>query len=265
MSAQRPVIQQIRDRFDHFGDTIGDRSTTSSIKITPRPDGYAVTSYPNGTYGFEGFTLDVRVPQGMFNEAGPTRVELSREKDGLMRFSIQETAEEQGMMAIRGAIEPAVARESLMLPGDPGFELFDQLHAELAARRTVVADAIGTLGVILEPTSFTYHSQVQSAGRYDHQNRIATHERKATLEVSGMHAEAADHMHASIELDGSQTAPMPDDYRNVNWPPEYPMVFRAGTIGVGWATGSLYVRRELGDESLMAFAALHANFATLYR
>lgn len=268
MTVRRPVMQEIRDRFDHFGKTIGDRSQTSSIKIVRQPYGYAITSYPKGTYGFEGFTADVHAPEGIFGNAGPTRVEMSREKDGLLWLQAEESTEDFGRMTVRGRVAPQAARESLALPGDPGFELFDQLHAELAARRTVVADAIGTLGVTIEPATLAYHSQVSSIGRYNYEKRVATHERRTTLTVTGMHAEAADYMIADIELDGSQTAPLPgkgEPLTDTQWPPEYPMMFRSGVIGASWATGSLYVRRELGDESLTAFAGLHASFATLYR
>jgi hypothetical protein len=265
MTKSRPLVQEIRDRFDHFDETIGDRSRTSSIKVASDQHGYSVTSYPAGTYGYEGFTADVRAPQGVFGEHGPTRVEMSREKDGIMRFTFGDmTTDENGMTTANITLEPQAAREGLLLPGDAGFELFDQLHAELATRRAIVADALGTIGITVNPTVLKYTSQTTSAGHYDHENNIATHERGTLLEVGGMDASADDYVYVHVKLDGSLTAPMHKG-QPVGYPPEDPMVFRAGTAEADWKYSYRHEHPPVGDEALLAFAGLHASFTALYR
>lgn len=266
MTQRRPVIQEIRDRFDHFDETIGNRARTSSIKITSNRRGYAVTSYPEGTYGYEGFTVDVHAPQGVFGEQGPTRVEMAREADGVMRVTFGDvTTDEDGRTLANAKVEPRAAREGLILPGDPGFELFDQLHAELAARRTVVADTLGTLGINANPTGLKYTSQATSAGRYDHENKVATHERETLIEIDGINAAASDRVYTHIKLDGSLTAPMPRGHLSAEFPPEDPMVFRGGEAVADWELSYRHERLQVGDEALLAFAGLHASFAELYR
>jgi hypothetical protein len=268
MVRHKPIIQEIRDRFDHFGETIGNREVTSSIKIASNQHGYTVTSYPQGTYGYEGFTVDVHAPQGIFGKQGPTRIEMFREKDpGVMWVDFTEvTSTEEGRTNAWGTVAPHAARENLLLPGDPGFELLDQLHAELAARRTIVADALGMLGINAIPTTLKYTSQTTSGGRYDQKNLVATHERATLLEIGGRDTAINDRVYTHIKLDGSRTAPMPSNGSiRVNWLADDPMVFRAGEAVVDWELTFRRTHPPVGDEALLAFAGLHANFAKLYR
>lgn len=266
MSKPAPVLQAIRDRFDHFGETIGNRARTSSIKIESNQRGYAVTTYPEGTYGYEGFAADVHAPQGIFGERGPTRIEMSREEDGIRRITFGEvTIDEDGRTLANVKIEPRAAQEGLILPGDPGFELFDLLHAELAARRTIVADALGMLGINVTPTSLRYTSQTTSGGYYDHDNRVATHERGTLIGVGGVDGAAHDGVYIHVKLDGSLTAPMPNDGSRVNFPPEDPMVFRGGEATADWEMSYRHERPPVGYEALIAFAGLHASFSALYK
>lgn len=266
MSEQKPLIQEIHDRFDHFGTTIGNSACTSSIKIACNRQGYSVTAYPQNTYGYEGFTMEITAPEGIFGDAAPTKVEMSREKDEGMRINFDEViAEGRGSLTAFVKVEPHAAREGLVLPGDPGFELFDQLHSELAARRSVVREAIGTLGIDAAPLWLQYTSQNWSVGHYDHDNKLATHERATLIEVDARDDAIIDNVNIQIKLDGSRTVPMLGGHTSAVFPPEYPMVFCTGKGEANWESTYKVKHLEANDTALMSFAALHASFARLYR
>lgn len=247
MSETVPLLQEIHDQFDTF-DQYGytDHSMISNIAIAHSPDGYRVTTYPGGCgYRFDGLAIDLTVPNGMFGGGAPTRVETSRDYGPLMVINVGgQTHHENGAVEIRGTLTSPAAREGLALPGDPGFELFAELHNRMQGLRAPLRNAVVAAGVAIEPMSFDFKESAGSCS-YDHDAQIATHHRKATYLVQGRGPEV------QVKLDATVQTPLREKPGSI-------VVYNAGSL--------TYEHREapLSGDALLAFTGLHAAIRSLY-
>lgn len=254
MAETLPLLQQIHDQFDVYARyPYADHSMITKVDIQSGPNGYRLTTYPGGAgYGFDGLALDVEVPDGIFSQADPVRVEASRDhgKD-LMVLNVESSSEnEDGPMSITGTVGSFPAREGLVLPGDKGFDLFTDLHSRLRAFKEPLQDALKVAGINMVPTALGYN---ESTGfwSYDHERKIATHRRSSVYEVSSEHASAKVVLDGTVEFNG----PVKTDSKSMA---DQLMVYRSG------AAEALNQPTNISMEGLLAFSGLHSQLRKLY-
>jgi|ERR1700722_17554323 len=101
---------------------------------------YAVSTYPL-VYGYRDFTMHVKAPGGVMGGSPPTGVEFSRSSDVITLNNVNENVDGADVSVTATAL-PHVSPESLLLPGDPGFELVDQAHTALASLNEPVEQVV---------------------------------------------------------------------------------------------------------------------------
>ena len=274
MTETIPLVQAIRDRFELEDQRpiFSDPAITSGIAIDSTADSYKIVVYPRLEYGYEGFAFSAQVPEGIFGEAPPTRIETTFDNAGVMKFEaagkeVVSEPDENGVSFVSQEIRigPPQNREGLILPGDPGFELFEQLQAELAALKAPVADAMATLGVSIDPqTLYLYEPQKHGASySYDsNHNRQTTTLNRATR----VSASSENCMIYTVDLDASVRYPEEALKAGlIKKEEDPPMVYQSGTA-YSWRRGEGMVNLpKLGIESLAAFSGLYAVVRRLYR
>jgi hypothetical protein len=248
MSEAAPLLMQIHDQFDVFDRyPYTDHSMISNIKISTRPQGYRVTTYPGGTgYGFDGLAIDLDTSEGMFSGDTPVRVETGRDYGPLMVLRVENVDEtEDGALVTSGTIDIPVKREGLSLPGDPGFELFTELHDRIKTLKSPLREAIEVTGIKLDPTSFGFRESTGSTS-FDHEQKKVTHHRTTAYDV------AEDSMSVRIQLDATIRT-------NLGEEPSSVTAYRSGSLKQDGA------RFDLSMDALLTFSGLHSTVSKLYR
>jgi hypothetical protein len=281
MSETAPLLQIIRDRFEpeEQKPEFADPAITSGIAIDSTPDSYKITVYPRMEYGFEGFVINAQAPEGLFGEAAPTRVETGFDNAGVIRFAFtgEPTVSEPNSDGVSLVTQSAVVlpdpkREGLVLPGDEGFEMFEQLQARLAALKEPVAEAMGTLGIDIDPQTFhLYEPQKHGAG-YSYDNATNKRTKTTVTRKTRLRVGDTDGNTAHVDLDASLVYLEEDIVSGRVQPEEDPlMAYRSGTAWVRHANFQYPDSRAetslplLDMDSLVAFSGLYATIRTLYR
>ena len=237
----------IYDLFDRHSviDSYADYSRIDGIRIDSAGDSYRIAA--NVGRSILGIHIDITVPGGIFSTEGPTRAETSPNFGGMFRTDMNKPPDFGDEAAEgKGHTTRPAAHESLLLPGDPGFHLFEGLHAEVSSLKPLVAGAVATTGVKLDP------AQLQLDGRWsikahDDATGGTQHWRSTTYEVTGDDGQVF-----SVELDGTVVTP-----KGVE--PDPLPVFRAGHFSLdGW------LPEQLSVDSLVAFSGLHLAVQKLY-
>jgi hypothetical protein len=247
MSEAAPLLQQVHDQFDTYDRyPYTDHSVISNIAITDRSMGYRVTTYPGGCgYGFDGFAIDLRTPNGMLSGDTPIRVETSRDYGGLMVLHVEEQAQDRdGLVTAHGTIDKPVACEGLTLPGDPGFELFAALHDQIQNLQTPLQDVVEVAGVNMYPISFDFKESTGSFS-YDRDTKKVTHQRSTSYIVRDKDTSIEVNLDATVQTEVREE---PNDI----------VVYRSGAIK--------HEGKEvmLDFDALLAFAGLHSTIRQLY-
>lgn len=262
MAESVPVLQEIRDRFDTFGPTIGDASGTSSIAIHSHGrEGYSVITYPLGTYGYDGFAINVKARGGIFGRNSPARVRFSRVADGLLRFTVGEVrTDENGYTRASLTIDPTEDRQEHLVPGNKGFELIDRLHTQVSALREPITDALETIGTRrIAPVGLRYEGEKSNGGHFDWDMREATLDRHTEYDITTALGNII-----AVRLDGSLVEPIPEDNDSAVNFARGPMVYRSGEAGISDGIEP-YAWVPMNDEAVMAFAGLQQTIQGLYK
>ncbi|HEX3569141.1 MAG TPA: hypothetical protein VHT70_05735 [Candidatus Saccharimonadales bacterium] len=257
-----PPIQELRNRYDIPGPIFGPRDITDGIAITSGPDGYKITAYPEMEYGYEGFTVTAQAPEGIFGDELPTRVETGNDKNtGVIAIEAVEEPEvgADGLTTQSMRIGPTPpAREGLILPGDEGYDIIEQLHRGVSALAEPIAETVGTLGVVIEPHTLQFNEPVKNTGVRSFEPDEVTLARRTVMEVRDRNGN-----YAKVDLDGSISEPLLPTGHWPNFGRDPLMVYRAGEAEI--SIDGEVERRPLDMDSLVAFAGLYATMRPLYR
>lgn len=256
MPETAPILLAIHNQFDHYlrnPDT--DHSVISDVAINATAVDYRVTTYPGGTgTNFDAFNIDVNTP--LFGGGNPTRVETSRGDSNTMTLEIDPERtvihEETGLVSIGGNDIDAMPRvEKLILPEDPEFYMFLQLHERFQAVLPLLSSALEPISPELIPETFSLSNRVGTV-IYDHENKISTHRRNTVVEAVGSEGQVSVH----VKLDASTQTPLWADAE-----PTLSYKFGEAYVQVGEQVGLLV----LDEASMVAFSAMHRAIASLYR
>jgi len=160
MFNNEPILMRIQTFDVYEQDPDVDYSMISGIKISDRPDGYRLTTYPGGNISAcDGLAIDVKSPGGIFSNQSPDAATISRDLGEL--------------------ISPAT--EGLVLPSDSSFKLIDELHRRIQAYKSPLCAAMSIAGVHIEPDSFTLQDTEETIC---HVKNRAKHSKVAVFGVS---------------------------------------------------------------------------------
>lgn len=257
-----PPVQELRNQFDIPGPIFGSPDVTDGIAIESDPKGYKITAYPEMEYGYEGFTVTAEAPGGLFGSELPTRVETGNDTHN-RPIAIEPVGEpeidEDGLTTQAMHVGPTPpAREGLILPGDEGYSVIEELHRGVAALAGPIAETVSTLGVQIEPHTLQFTEPVKHMGTRSLDTDEVTLQRRTVMEVRDR-----DGNYAKVDLDGSLTESLTP---SGSWPDfgrDPLMVYRAGEAEI--SMNGEVERRPLDMDSLVAFAGLYAAMRPLYR
>jgi hypothetical protein len=240
-------MKEIYDRFDRHPvtDSYADYSKIGHITIACSGDRYRLVAYPGRT--ILGLNIDITAPGGIFGSSAPEKVETSPNFGGLARVDPEEPLENaETTDTRRGTLSRPPAAENLILPGDPGFELFDQLHAQVGALKSVITKTVATTGITIEPAQLQMHGRT-GIQMHDYATGSTKHVRSRNYEITSID----DYVFAT-ELDGSVVAPQGVEPSSVP-------VFRAGNYSLDGQHP-----QSLALDSLVAFSGLEVAIQRLY-
>ncbi len=167
MAVARPVLAEIGERFR----VNPENADLHAVEINSNPDGYEITARQHAIAFKTGrFIVKLRVPGGMFSRQFPERVEIGCAPVYRIRLRIDEPAADyQGGFVSATSLSGMPSEEQLVLPDDDGYELFSQLHLEVAALHGPVVEAMRFVAPnISEPTVVKYVSETASGIGYDY-------------------------------------------------------------------------------------------------
>ncbi len=247
------VVKEIYDRFDRnpVKDRHADYSRIGQMSIEGHANGYRLVARPGNT--LLGMNIDVTVPGGIFSTQKPTKVETSPNFGGLKPMK---TTPSESPGSMKGKMDSLPAVEGLTLPGDPNFDLFFDLHEQVSRLKSLVADAIATMRLSMEPLDF---SLAEKSGKrvYSQATDSCTWHRKVTYDVTSI-----DYSSIRFELDGSIVTP-----GSVNLKAPAPDGILPGTLPVfreGAAQLGAQAREELSLDTLLAFSSLQSSIEKIY-
>ena len=234
MKHEVPILQRIHDTFDVYKKSShADHSVIATAEIATDQRGYSITTYPEGCGFFDGFVIKAEVEGGMFSGKSPARVETFREMK-------------------KGSHH--VAQEELVLPGDSGYVLFEELRDKAEDLRSGFEDIIESVKPKFVAGSMKYSYKPGSEHiLFD-----------SVILYGSTVLEAKDRLDTvlNVELDATQEIPKnPLDELVYKKPEE--VIYRAGTATVD--NDGIKVTRVLEREKLDAFATLHREVEKLYK
>lgn len=254
---------QVHDRFDVFERySYTDHSRISKIAVAASADAYDITTYPGGYgFGFDGLRVSADVP--IFGEAAPSRVETSRDSGELLINFNQGTpdaidaAEMLRIARADGGINEVPKIETLTLPGDPGFDLFIELHAKLQKVHPVLLEALEPLCGRILPNTLKVRHKIGGT-KYNHEERLMINERSSLLGVGDL---ATGGTEIIVELDAT-------NYRSFDDRSEGSVVTSADmeytTGGYRMVRDGRVTERVLHDEELPGFTSLQQCLSDLH-
>ena len=234
MKHEVPILQRIHDTFDVYRKSPhADHSAIATAEIATDRRGYTVTTYPEGWGFFDGFVVRAEVEGGLLSGKNPTRVETSREMK-------------------KGSSH--IGQEGLVLPGDSGYSLFEELRDEAQELRSGFEDIIESVKpkFVAESTKYGY----KPGSEHILFDRVILY--GSTV------LEAKDRLDTvlTVELDATQEIPKnPLDELVYKKPEE--VIYRAGTATVD--SDGIKVTRVLEREKLDAFTTFHRKVEKLYK
>lgn len=228
-----------------------------AIGITSNNEGYSIVTYAGG-WGFDGYTISAKADGGLTSNLGPSRIETGRDYSGLMRLSVdEERREPEGLVeAIVTASNPAKI-ENLLLPGDEGFGLFEDLHRKVVGLKTVIADAVDLIHPGIKPETLVYQYKGDQSASYDHEKQVASVAGSAFIDLNDSKSRVR------VELDATQDYPFEVPAACPTYKKSENTVYRSGTAVVE-SRGEEELR-ALDLFTLTAFSVVQSLVEKLYK
>jgi hypothetical protein len=231
---KRPILQAIHDKFDTFPRYQYTRhDEISQITFHSTDKGYKLTTYPEGSgRGFDGFTIDAKTNGngGLFGENPPTHIETYRSS------SVE-------------SVFPQTRVEKLVLPGDEGYELFEELQSQVRALKPLITDTM-TLVVPEHSAASTFYKKKGGDIIYDRERRVSIIDTAVYMqETDALGKKILVGLDASLEIPFGQEEP-----KNKR------TIFRGGWVEKGGTK-----RIPLADEEVIAFNDVQLQIDKLYK
>lgn len=262
MSAEVPIIQSI-----HKSKTTADwkpwyseehGASISSIGITSNKQGYRLTTYAGG-WGYDGYVIDAKAEGGLFKANKPTRIETGRDHKNIFPLIFGEAeVTDEGLVEVKAAISKPARREHLLLPGDEGFELFEELHAQGQKIQPIITDAINLVQDGINPDYINYEYKGDQGAYFDHDKQIASVKGSALVEIEDDSGQKV-----KVELDATQNYPFETSGSLPTFKSNDEVVYRSGIATVE-KDGEEEIR-ALDLYTLVAFSDIQTTLDKLYK
>lgn len=256
---EKPILLAIHNRFQKSQpEPHTDHSVISRVQFRALDfPGYHLTTFPGGISMAAGMdTLVMRVEaKGVFDPTPPTRIEIGRNLGRPPTLDARDIRVTDGRIDIsqRRFTQPDLAE--LVLPGDPGFELFEELHKQIQTLKAPLTEAVGLVCPNVDPYCFDLED-IRDMPAIDAKSDTVVYRSSSRLNVESSPASTVEVLlDAAPEYfvaSGLVTEPLPDYSEYVS-----------GRAQID----SLSERRlkRLGEGELAAFARFHKAIETLYK
>jgi hypothetical protein len=164
---EAPVLQRIHGEFYTYARSPNmDHTSLSRALIQSMAGGYRIVTNPHGRgNAFEGLALDVTATDGLFGEALPTKVEVSHDTSCTVRQG--QTSRPKVATAVGSGpynTEPLDPPEEkrVVRSGDPGFDLFAELHAGLGPISPMLQQVLDRISPDVPTADVKMHDSITS-------------------------------------------------------------------------------------------------------
>lgn len=256
MAENKPLLLEIHDQFDTFPRyPHTDHSKITKMDLTSTKDAYEVTTNPGGIgWAYDAFHIELDVP--VFSEQDPERVNTGRTSEGLMYFAQTQEPEvaESGIAITKGTLSGVPRREGLVLSGDPGFELFIELHRRVRALAAEFKELAEVFAPGITPDCIGLKHKF---GAVSTKGGVKIERKNSVFEFA-----QTDVISVKVELDATQRTKVERGNGWITGASSPVMTYTGGTAEVAGEGRDTII--SLGVDEVLAFTALQAKVSELY-